>query len=470
MTIAFGTDGWRGVIGDDFSFANVQTVARAMARFYRDKKWKGEGDRSAVVIGYDTRFLGETAALIVAECFAAAGVEPIVSKVHIPTPCLSFQVKHRGLLGGVMVTASHNPSLYNGLKFKAHYGGTASTEMYARMADFLEPEAPGEAIRPRREIRRENFIPDYLSYVRELVDLDLIGGQGWQILWDAMHGASGSLFMRLFESTSLYVKTLRSYPDPTFGGCQPEPIFKNLQLTVDELAVSPCDLAFASDGDGDRLGVLLPGPQFVTPHEVFALIALHMIKVRGQQGGIARTFSSSLYLDRIAEDMGVPLYETGIGFKYLCPHLTSGDVVVAGEESGGLAVAGGLPERDALVTASLLLETLSMRRYSLPQALCDLRRTYGDLHYARDDMELDDPEDADAFIDRLKTAPPDHIAGRRVTKVHEKDGLKFTFGDDGWLLFRRSGTEPLIRLYCELPSREAVTMTLREARSWISVD
>lgn len=467
MDISFGTDGWRGVIGEDFNFENVRSVARAVSRFYQEKKNRQAGNQKMIVIGYDTRFLGEEAALEAAGCFAADGIQPVVTRSPVPTPCISFQVKHRGLVGGLMITASHNPSIYNGIKFKAHYGGTADTGMYEGIERQLQKTTRDE-MRKRKNILREDFTDPYLEYVRDTVDSDAIGEHGWQIVWDAMHGATGQLFSQIHKGGNLYVKTIRSYPDPRFGGVQPEPIPRNLHVLKEELKMGQWDLGVAADGDGDRLGVVLPGGKYVTPQEVFALIALHLLEVKGARGGVARTFSSSLYLDRIASHFEVPLYETGIGFKYLCPHLEEGDVVIAGEESGGLAIRGALPERDALVTASLLLETLTRRGLSLSQAVHDLQNRFGPLVYRREDVAVENMEKIEKNIRGWVREPPPHMAGRKITRVVEKDGMKLSFGEDGWLLVRKSGTEPLVRLYCELPSKEAVSMTLREARAWIS--
>lgn len=466
MDIKFGTDGWRGVIGDDFNFKNVVKVSSAMVKYYLEKEVRSAGDQRNVVIGYDTRFLGEEAAILAAETFAAAGITPSISQGPVPTPCLSYQVQQRGLAGGIMITASHNPAVYNGIKFKAHYGGTADTAIYDRIIHHLS-QVTAQKKKPRCDVYREFLLPDYLDYLATHVNMKFIGSQGYQIIWDSMHGACGTLFSGLFKNSPLFVKTIRSYPDPAFGGGQPEPIPRNLKPLLDEIKHSTLDVAFASDGDGDRLGVVSPSGRFLTPHEVFAMITLHLLENRQMRGGIAKTFSSSLYLDRIAAQYDVPLYETGIGFKYLCPLLVSRDVIIGGEESGGLAVSEFLPERDALMTACLLLEYLAVNGFSLDDAISDLRKRFGSLHYKREDREIKNMKQGRELLDRLKESPPDAIAGRRVRRVLEKDGVKLLLGQDGWLLLRLSGTEPLIRIYCELPTREAVSLTLKEAGAWL---
>ena len=458
--ISFGTDGWRAVIGEGFTLENVRLTGSAVADYLGDGGIAMRGQRDAIVIGYDTRELGPESAGALARVLETHGIHALVSREVVPTPSVSLAVKSRGLALGLMVTASHNPASFNGIKIKAHYGGSALPEIYAAVAARIrgpEPEVPG-SLKPEPC----DLAGPYLDYLVSNVDAAAIRNAALNVAWDPMNGATGGLFPELARRLGLRAEVPFEAPRADFGGRDPEPIPRNLGPMRDFLRGKRFDAAGAADGDGDRLGMLLADGSFISPHHILSLLSLYLLEVKGWRKGIARTFSSSLWLDRIARSFGVPLYETGIGFKYLCPLLLAGKVSIAGEESGGVAFAPTLPERDAMLTFLMILEMLAARGKSLGACLEDLIGRFGELYYDRRDLHLS-VERGRLFTGGLFKDPPGTVAGHAVSGVKDTDGVKLLFGDDGWLLFRASGTEPLLRIYSEMPSREALARVLEEA-------
>ncbi|HKD17713.1 MAG TPA: phosphoglucomutase/phosphomannomutase family protein, partial [Thermoanaerobaculia bacterium] len=323
MTIAFGTDGWRGVIADDCTFAEIRRIASAVARFY--VAGDGPGDRSRIVVGHDTRFLSPEFARAAAEVFASAGIDVVLTDRPIPTPAVSYHVRRMGLRGGVAITASHNPGEYNGFKIKAHFGGSAPPRDYAAVAE--EADRPLPAAPRAGTIEAVDLLSGYRQRLGELVDLGAIRGARLSVLADAMHGAAGSLVADLVGGGRLRVAAFRTERDPLFGGVHPEPIAVNLTAAAERVRAEGHDLAVAQDGDADRLGVLDARGRFVSPHQILGLLLLHAFRGRGLSGGIAKTFSTSFQVDRIARALGVPLLETGIGFKHVAELMNRGEVV-----------------------------------------------------------------------------------------------------------------------------------------------
>ena len=457
MTIAFGTDGWRGVIADTCTFAEIRRIAAATARWYRSDG--GPGDPRRIVVGHDTRFLSPELARAAAEVFAAAGIDVLLADRAIPTPAVSWHVRRLGLRGGIAITASHNPGRYNGFKVKAHFGGSAPPETYAAIsaeADRpLPPSSPGA-------IEKRDLLSPYAARLAELVDLPAIRAASLSVLADSIHGAAGALLPEILHGGRLSVLPFRTSRDPLFGGVHPEPIAENMVASSALVRERGLDLAVAQDGDADRLGVLDAAGRFVSPHQVLALLLLHVFRRRGVRGGIAKTFSTSFQVDRIARSLGMPLIETGIGFKYVAELMNRGEAVAGGEESGGYAFAFHLPERDGILSALLLLESLALSRTTLAGALDALAGEYGRFEYGRRDVRLP-VETIRRFVATVRDAPPHDVAGERVTGVLDRDGVKYVFGDRGWLLHRLSGTEPLVRLYCEHEDGARMEAILGEA-------
>ncbi len=458
--LSFGTDGWRGVIADDATFETFRRLARAAAALYREGRF-GAGDRSTIVLGHDPRFLSEDFARAAAGVFAEAGINVVLTDRPVPTPAVSYELHRRGLSGGIAITASHNPARYNGFKLKASFGGSAPPDLYDAVE--REVDAPHPPAKTTGRISTEDFETAYRDGLAARVDRDAIRRAGFRVVADAMHGAAGNGLEKIVGAGATRIDSFRAERDVLFGGGHPEPIGDNLSAAADRVRKSGAALAVATDGDGDRLGVLDRQGRFVPAHRVLALLILHGFRVRGVRGGIAKTFSTSLLIDRIGEALGAPVFETGIGFKYVADLMIRGKVAIGGEESGGYGFAFHLPERDGTLAALLLLEHLAKTGRSLERALEDLDREFGRFEYGRRDVYRSVPE-IRRFLSRVAADPPRSVAGERVTGCREKDGVKLLFGSRGWLLLRLSGTEPMIRLYCEHEDGRRVDAILSRAQ------
>ncbi len=463
MDIRFGTDGWRDLIADRFTFANVRRAARAYAEHVIER---GGG---LVLVGHDTRFMARHFALQAAGVLAAHGLEARVSADYLPTPALSFAVKSYGAAGGVMITASHNPPAYGGFKLKGPYGGTATQQIYADVASRLsdEPQDPGPARLDTFDVR-----PEYYAALAGLVDLGLIRSAGLRVVHDAMGGAGAGWLARFAKHSGAFrVTEVRGRPDPLFHGVNPEPITANLSATAEEMAEAggrqdaPA-FAVATDGDADRLGVVLPGGRYFDSHQIFAVMLDHLHK-RGGSGRVVKTFTVSRIVERLAALRGLEVVETPVGFKYIVDAMLEGPVLIGGEESGGIGLGAHLPERDGLANALVLLEAVAASGEGLREAFTRLEHETGWRHaYDRLDLHLAGGESPRSVVERVAQGS-DAFAGWTVDSVEDLDGLKFNLARDGsvsaWLLFRASGTEPLLRVYCEAPRTADVTAILAAA-------
>lgn len=459
--LRFGTDGWRAVIAQDFTFANVRRVAAALAA-----TWAGDQDRGPVMVGHDTRFLSARFAAEAAEVMAAHGFRVILTDRPCSSPAISWAVREHGALGAIMLTASHNPPEYNGFKIKEHYGGSASPAFTARveaaMDTLLTPAGAGGAI--------ERFDPTrgYFAQLATLVDLPAIAAADLQVLVDPMHGAGAGYLPALFAGLPLRLQELHADPDPLFGGRNPEPILPHLaELQARTRAAAeehPLTVGLALDGDADRIGAVDADGTFVNSHQILALILQHLVEVKGWRGGVARTFSTSRLVQKLAEHHELPTYETPIGFKYLCDLMLTEDILVGGEESGGIGVPHHLPERDGVLCALLLLEIMATHRATLGELVARLEARFGAHRYDRLDLHLRDHAAKDRVLATLRDTPPATFAGIAVTALETLDGLKFRLGE-AWLMFRASGTEPLLRIYAEAPTMEQVQALLEAGRA-----
>jgi phosphomannomutase len=460
--IVFGTDGWRGRIARDLTFESVLRVVDAAAAWNTAPENGEPGDPWTVPIVFDTRFLSPEFAGEAAARLASRGFRALLSDRPVPTPCASWHVRSRGLRSGLAITASHNPALWNGVKVKSWFGGSATPATYdavARCADRPLPPRAGGAAEP------SDLRTGYAEALASRVDLDAIRRAGLRVLFDAMHGATGTLLEEIVgASHATRVTTLRSCRDPLFGGVNPEPIPDHLEASRRELARTRYDVVFASDGDGDRLGVLDASGTFATPHRILALLAESLTRRGRISGGIAKTFSTSLLLDRVAAGLGVPLFVTPIGFKHIAEKMMSGEVAIGGEESGGLGVSFHLPERDGVLTALLVLEAIAHAGGSFDALIAKQDVDYGAFAYGRRDLHLPMPL-LKSFLEEMKAAPPRSRAGEAVTAVEDLDGVKLLLGGKGWLLHRLSGTEPIIRIYAEHEDAETVGKLLDETEA-----
>ncbi len=459
MSLRLGTDGWRGRIAEDCTFDEVRRLAAATARWLGETDGPAPGSRR-IAVGFDTRFLSPELAATASEELARAGLDVLLSDRPIPTPAVSWHVRRLGLPAGVAITASHNPGIDNGFKIKAAFGGSATPEMYRAVARQIGKPVPA-AGRTGRVETLDLYTP-YRERLASLVDLPAIRGAGLGVLADAMHGAAGSLVAEIVNGGATRVVPLRRERDPLFGGVNPEPIGANLGAAAERVRADGLDLAVANDGDADRLGVLDRRGDFVSPHRVLALLLLHAFRRRGLAGGIARTFSTSILIDRVAASLGARLFETPIGFKHIADLMNRGEVAGGGEESGGYAFAFHLPERDGVLSALVLLESLAAAGLDLDAALEQLASDFGAFAYGRRDVTLPVPV-IRSYLEEVRNAPPERIAGESVSEIRDLDGVKYVFGGRGWLLHRLSGTEPMIRLYCEHEHEETVRRALHEA-------
>jgi phosphomannomutase len=466
--ITFGTDGWRAVIADGFTFENVRRVSAAIAHAGRSLQPPDDVDRNTLVVGFDRRFLSKEFARAAADTLSAAGYRVVLSTAPTPSQTISFTAKHRKLLGGVVITASHNPARYNGIKFKAWYGGSALPEMYAAIAASL-----GE--RPLREggsVMQEDLLEDYIAALRGQLDVAKIRDSRLAILHDPIYGVAAGLPSRILgvdyvgnariirrhvePLTATMVDSIRGEANPSFGTVNPEPIPENLGASRNVMISREYDLAICNDGDADRLGILDDRGEFVSPHKVLSLLSLYLVREKKMHGDIVKTFSTTRLIERVAQALGAKLHETKIGFKYVADLMLSRDILVGGEESGGIGFGQFLPERDGILSGLMVAECVAHYRQPLSHIIEDMEREFGALHYDRRDVYAP-VEKCAALIERA----PELYAG--VKSKESTDGVKLNFEDGSWILFRKSGTEPLIRIYAESPDEGRVEELLKVA-------
>jgi len=450
QAITFGTDGWRAVIADGFTFDNVRRVSDAIAVAARTLEPPDGIDRNALVVGFDRRFLSREFASLVAETLKTAGFRVVLSNAPTPSQTISFTAWRRKLLGGVVVTASHNPAKYNGLKFKAWYGGSGLPEMYAAIANAL-----GESSRrDGGSIEESDLLDDYVAALRAQVAVS----KTVRILHDPIHGVSSGLPSRIL---GIDVATIRGEVNPSFGGVNPEPIAENLGASMDVMN-GDYDLAICNDGDADRLGILDEKGAFVSPQKIIALLALYLVREKKVTGEIVKTFSTSRLVEKVARALGTGFTETAIGFKYVADLMLTRNILIGGEESGGIGFGHFLPERDGILSGLLVAECIGHYRKPLSEIVDAMESEFGALHYDRRDLNR--PMDVCArLIDRVKAGDLDTAFGPGFANREEKDGVKMNFADESWILFRKSGTEPIIRIYCESPSASRVGSMLDTA-------
>lgn len=465
MSVKFGTDGWRAVISEEFTFANLRLVAQAIADFVREENHEDP----SVVIGFDTRFLSDRYAAEVACVMAANDIRALLARADTPTPAISYAVHNRKATAGVMITASHNPPRYNGVKLKAAYGGSASPAQHRRVEAFLaQNEAAGgaprlmsldEAIRTERVVK---FDPAwaYYEHLGTLVDLDIIHEGELRVVHDAMYGAGRRTISEMLMRTRTDVQNLRDEMNPGFGGIHPEPIAKHLTLLASMMLNSNRHAGLATDGDADRIGAMDARGQFVDPHRIFGLILHYLLRKRGLRGSVVRTVSTTRMIDRIAAEYGLPVVETPVGFNHISDLMIDDNVVMGGEESGGMSIMGHIPEGDGVLMGLLLLEVMAEAHKPLHVLVDDLLKAYGPAQYARTDLTLLRPVAKTELTRKLVETAPDSISGVNVEEVRTSDGIKYYLADGSWLLIRPSGTEPVLRVYAEAPNDKRVAALL----------
>lgn len=471
MTIRFGTDGWRAVISEDFTFENVRHVAQAIADYVLEGGDSGSTRKQLVVVGFDTRFLSDRYAIAVADVLAGNGLPVFLSKADCPTPALSLAVKHLDAAGGVMITASHNPPRYNGIKYKSSFGGSAMPGETARIERLLERNlrdgraAPtvtipwSERATPEPgEIVRFDPLPDYLRHIRTLIDFGVIARSGLRVAVDPMYGAGRGYTARWLRELGVMVAEIHGELNPGFGGHHPEPIGRNLQALMDLVKSGGYDIGLATDGDADRIGAVDARGEFVSPHLIIALALRHLME-QGKRGLVVKTISTTQLVNRLAAAYGLEVEETPVGFNYICDYMLKQPVLIGGEESGGISILGHIPEGDGILMGLLLLEIVATAGKPIHQLIDDLQREFGPFAYDRIDRRVQ-PFSKKQLVARLKEDAPTELAGQPLARINDRDGIKYLLQDDSWLLIRPSGTEPVLRVYAEAPTPAQVQRLL----------
>jgi len=448
--IKFGTDGWRAVIGEDFTFTNLERVSQATADYWNSNPVPGTG--KTAVVGYDRRFLSDQFAQRVAEVLAGNGFQVILTPEATPTPAVSFAVKAHQAIGGVMITASHNPPAFNGFKLKAHYGGSADPSICQAVEKLLD-QTPvramsfSEAIKAR-QIVVKNIRPAHYAAVKKLVDFKLIARSKLRFAHEALFGVGAGCFEELLDGTSCRVTTLNGEHDPNFGGINPEPIKQNYARSAAYLKKHPHDICLVTDGDADRVGGMDGRGNYLTTHQLICLLLHHYVVNRKRKGRVIKALTTTSMVDKMCAAYGLELVETGVGFKYICTELMKPNVLLGFEESGGIGFPGHIPERDGIAAGLLLLELLATERRSVNQILKNLEKQFGPHRFARLDTHFP-LEKRGALMEFCKTNPPAKLVGSPLAAVKSYDGVKFISDDGSWLMLRVSGTEPILRIYAE---------------------
>jgi len=437
--IKFGTDGWRDIIGERYTFKNVKIVSQAVADYL------GRGKK--VAVSFDTRFLSDAFAKTSADVLAACGIKVLLSDRFTPTPALSFAVKKRRLDLGIMITASHNPAAYNGFKIKVSSGGAAGPEV-TKAIERLCADNPPTFATAKAEIKKTDFISDYITFLRNYIDFKRIKNKKFRVLVDAMHGSGNSYIKEVLKGTNIKLEFLRININPSFGGLRPEPIVENLGETIRKMQSKDFDLCLVLDGDADRIAAIGQGGIFIHPQKILGLLALHLIKERGFSGGLVKTIAGTTMLEHIAKSLNMPVYETPVGFKYISDLMVKEDIALGGEEAGGIGFKNYIPERDGTLAGLLLLEMMSYQNKPILHILNKVEKTFGRYYYLREDIKVKHLIKLD--ISGLKKLSK--ILDRPIAKIKDFDGIKFICDDESWLMLRSSGTEPLVRVYAESKS------------------
>lgn len=465
VQIKFGTDGWRAIIAREFTFVNVERVAQAYADFLTREA--GHGNKPFVVIGFDRRFLSEKFAARTAEVMAGNGFKIALFSEAQPTPLISWAVKDLGATGGVMITASHNPANFNGFKIKAPWGGSAPPETTRAVEQLVDATAPKKAeVADDGHELLEAPTARYREQIASYVDLERLKNASGKVIVDPMHGSAGRWVESFLSGGTLAVETIRDYRDPLFGGVNPEPIDQNLAPLKQRVVEAKALVGLATDGDADRVGAVDERGRTMTMHDVVPLLLLHLARVRKMTGSVVVTVSQSVLTKRIAQAMGLKVYETPIGFKYIADLMLKEDILLGAEESGGIGVKGHIPERDGVLNSLLFLEAIVSAGKPPSEMLSDLHREFGEFHFGRRDLHMPVSRGLE-LVTQLSQNPPPDFASFAVTKVATTDGAKLTFDDESWLLFRQSGTEPVLRLYSEATSIEKMSTLLDAARELV---
>ncbi|MGC5325649.1 phosphoglucomutase/phosphomannomutase family protein [Brevibacillus sp. SYSU BS000544] len=467
--IAFGTDGWRAILADQFTMENVRTVAQAIADYTIENNMQEQG----VIVGHDTRFMGRSFALEVVSVLTANRIRVLLVNEATPTPVLAFGVKHFAASGAVMITASHNPPEYNGIKYIPEYSGPATPEITQRLEQLIDSiQQSGQVHRMSleeasiRKLMQYIYLrPHYEAHIRRMIHFDKLKASELKIVTDPMYGAGLGYMSSLLQEAGLEVVSIHEEEDPLFGGGLPEPNDKHLDELKEEVVKQKADLGLANDGDADRFGVIDRFGQYIPPNQVLALLTRHLVKNRGLSGRVVRTVATTHLLDRIASNYELELVETPVGFKYIGAEMLESPVLIGGEESGGASILNHIPEKDGILINLLLAEMCAWEGKPIDQILADLHQEFGEFFATRIDIRLGGKE---RLAQRLLANPLHEVGQYRVRYVQRLDGVKLLLEDGHWVLIRPSGTEPLLRIYCEATNATALEKLEEAIRDWFT--
>lgn len=461
--VRFGTDGWRAIVAEDYTFANVRDATQGTAEFMHEAGQAANG----VVIGYDTRFVSEHFAEAAAEVLAANGIRVHLTNTAVPTPVVSYSILDKKAGGAIVITSSHNPWTYNGFKYKPEYAGSASQEVVDRLEELIEDvQRTGRTKRmPIQEARQQGLVaefdakPAYFAQIAKLVDLEAIRSAGLNIVADPIYGAGRGYFKELLSGGKTTVNEIRGERNPYFGGVSPEPILPHVQMCCDVVKGTRADLGLCTDGDSDRIGIVDDQGGFVDQLQVMGLLTLYLLEVKGWRGPIVKSVTTTSMCNRLAQQYGVEVFDTPVGFKVIGPEMIKRKAMIGGEESGGFGFANHIPERDAIVAGLFIAELTVKMGKPLSEVIRYLNEKAGPSFYHRNDYHF--PEDQrQAIIGRLEANPPGEIDGTPVSSINRADGFKYNLADNTWLMIRFSGTEPLLRIYTETNAPERVERML----------
>ncbi|MBI3615316.1 MAG: phosphoglucomutase/phosphomannomutase family protein [Candidatus Omnitrophica bacterium] len=467
--IKFGTDGWRALVAEEFTFPNVRLVSQAAASYLRNHLKRDR--RRTVIVGYDTRPLGDRFAQVVAEIMGGNGFEVLLTQGPMPTPAISNAIRQHRLQGGVVITASHNPFTYNGFKFKPFYAGPAESQMTRWIEQRLSREPVrrlplGEGLRKKR-IRWVDLAPGYLSLLRNYVEWPILRKARLKVGYDSMLGAGQDLLQRVTAGGRLTIVPVER-SGPLKSSHRPEPVGEQLEALGSVVRRHRCDVGLATDGDADRIGLVDSRGRFVSSQQTMCLMLWHMLEDRGWRGMVVTTVAGTNVMDRIAAQFGVPFKRTPVGFKHIARLMRQTQVLFGGEESGGFGFRNTVPERDGLLGGLLILEMMAMRRKGLVELLAELKARFGGWAYSRADLALSKPVDPERLREWAKKAARNssHLGGGlRFKEIQTLDGAKVILDDQSWLLLRPSGTEPLLRIYAEARSDKQLKTLLKAGQA-----
>lgn len=470
--IKFGTDGWRGVIAKDFTFENVSLVSLATADQFLEDLEKDKSKKNIVFIGYDRRFLGKDFAIRTAEILSSKGLNVNLYNIDVPTPMVSFDVKKNNSVGGIVITASHNPPEFSGFKIKQSDGCSASKEytdkIEQRLMSLNEADVRACCNKPQQKAKYNviELSKDYMDYIKETIDLGKLKTIDATVIVDSMNGTGGSYVEDLLSGGKINIKTIRSEIDVTFGGINPEPMMPQLTPLSKEVLKNKALIGLATDGDADRVGAMDENGEYINTHKIFAILLYYLVEKKKLSGSVVLTFSQSVLVKKMAKKYGFDIYEVPIGFKHIANLMLKKDVLIGAEEANGIGSKLHLiPERDGVFNSLLLLEAVNSFGLKPSQLIEKIHSEFGSFYYDRIDLHIESPALGKEFVEKVKNNPPEEINGQKVKELQTLDGAKLVFEDESWLLFRGSGTEPLLRIYSEATSKENVKSNLTAGKS-----